>query len=288
MMGLLARSLLGLGMLHFAACGALIDTTYWLGDKRTSSTIRDSAATGEVETRTEYEAVHDAMHGLQLSCYQRTRGVERGWDVTKVYEYRGGYEKSTYTGAAVLDGVFGAVVAGSIAGICLKEDSDVSCANIAWAAPFAVDMIYSLIRRGSVGPKVLVDKRRGSDRMQYGLAAQEEPTQCQSVAGLYLGGSSGPSDEQRLNGFAGADVRELSDGALQLGFDAAGAVLLSPESVNFWATTNYASLWVRDDQGTLQPVSVDRCTTLRPHAGIMDTSAQQTFQRDCPLPQPAQ
>lgn len=288
MMGFLSRALLGVSMLQLAACGALMDTTYWIGDKKTSLTVPESSATGEAETRTEYEAVHDAALGLRLSCYQRTRGVERGWDVTKTYEYRGGYEKSTYTAAAVLDGVLGAVIAGSLTGICLNEDSDVSCAHIAWASPFAIDMVYSLIRRGTVGPKVLVDKTRGSDRMQYGQAAQQQATQCESVAGLYLGGSSGPSDEQRLNGYAGPNVRELADGALQLGFDAAGAVLLSPESVDFWATQSYASLWVRDDQGTIQPVIVDRCTTLRPHAMSMGSSAQQAFQRDCPLPQPAQ
>ena len=47
MIGFLSRALLGVSMLHMAACGALIDTTYWIGDKKTSLTVPASAATGE-------------------------------------------------------------------------------------------------------------------------------------------------------------------------------------------------------------------------------------------------
>ncbi len=270
-----------------SACGALFDASYALGDGKTSMSVPDSVGTGQSETRTEYEVTPAADQSLGLQCFVRTRAVERGWTVTKTYEYRGGYEKSTYSAAAIADLGIGGLLAGIMLGICTSDSSDVSCVNTAWAAPFAVDLVYSLIRRSQARPAVLVSKSRSGDQMQYGQAAEQEATQCQSVASLHLGASSGPSDEQRLNG-QGAQQRELSEGALQLSFDENGSILLSDEAVSTWAMQSWASLWILDTDGQVQSVQVDRCTALRPLATRMSVDALQAFNRDCPLPAPSQ
>ncbi len=284
----MTRAIAAMAALALAGCGAMVDLGYRLGDGRYTESAEESAPTAETVTRTEYQAALQPDQSLHLECATRTRQVERRWSVTKTFEYRGGYSRGTYLGTAILDGVLGAVIAGSLLGICTHEDSDTSCLHMLWASPFAIDLLYSVIRNRTVRDPVLVDKNRSGDQMRYAdTPLEEQATACAAVT-LWLGRANGPSAEDLLNGRGNGETRALDDDALSLPLEADGAIELTPEAAAYWAARSYADLWVRDAEGGLHPVQVDRCPVLRPHAARLTAEARQTFDRDCPLPQPPQ
>lgn len=291
-----------------AGCGAVFDTAYALGDGKYHESVTDNRPTEHSEQLMEYEV--DASLGLQ--CFARTRQIERSASIHKTYEYRGGFAKSTYAGAAIADGVIGSLIAGTMLAICAQEDSDVSCVNTVWASPFAVDLIYSLIRRKSVRDPVLAGKTRSSDSLVHSeTPIDEQQTDCSDVTAVWLGTATGPSREQRLN--SGGGERELSAEAIEIpmtvgalppaqvpgapppsptaGGPAAGPatphLFLSPGIAEAWATQSQATLWVQRPNGSIARIKVDRCTALRPLAFGFKTDARAAFDRGCPLPAPS-
>ncbi len=279
-----------------AGCGAVFDTAYTLTDGKFSESETDNRPTEHTENSIEYEVGAD----LALQCFARTRRIERTATISKTFEYRGGFEKSTYAGAAVADGLIGALVAGTMLGICTSEESDVSCLNMTWASPFAIDLVYSLIRHKTVRPPVLVGKTRSSDSLVHGATPiDEQQTDCSSVASLWLGTATGPSRVERLN--SGGEEQRLREGAIAVALVSAPAgstaptepalvqahLSLSPEVAQAWASQNDLALWVQNGQGTISRVLVDRCTVLRPLAHSFVGEVRTTFDQNCPLPAPS-
>ena len=280
--------LLALAVMAGSGCAAILDSAYRLGDGKYRESAEESAPTAQIVDRLEYETRLQPDQSLRLECVARTRQVERSWSVTKTFEYRGGFRKNVYWGSAVADGVIGALLAGPLLGVCTKEDSDTSCYHMLWASPFAIDLLYSLIRTRMVRDPVLVGKRRSADQVRFAqVPVEEEVATCPSTQ-LWLGGASGPSEEDLLNGRGGGEARELGPDAVRVVVDAEGLVTLSAEVVAHWVGRSYATLWVSDDRVGLQPVLVDRCGALRPHASTLTFDQRQSFDRDCPLPQPQQ
>jgi len=274
--------------LALGGCGLVVDTAYLLGDGRYQESAEESSPTTETTERLEVVAAAGPDGALQLECVHRTRAIERSWQVNKTYQRQGGFGRDTYTATAALDVIFGGLAAGTLLALCTHEDSDVSCWNMLWAAPYAVDLGYSLVRRATARPAVLVDKVRSGDRLRYGdPPLAERPASCGSIASVWLGGVTGPSDEALLNGEGeGRGPRELADGAVPLEIDEAGALYLSDEAVRTWATQAWAGVWALDGAGAPHPVQVDRCAALRPHAARLSEAELASFRRDCPLPQP--
>jgi hypothetical protein len=273
--------------LPLLGCGLLVDSAYLLGDGHYRDSAEESAPTGETARRLEAEVTPDPDGALRLGCTARTRSIERSWQVQRTYQRQGGFEADTYTATAVLDGVVGAVVAGVLLGFCTHEDSDLSCWNMLYASPFALDLGYSLIRRATARPAVLVDKSRSRDRLRHGAEPlAEQPTSCDWVSSLWVGGATGPSDEAFLNGEGEGAARHLGPGAVEVPLGPDGQVILHGEAAASWAGQSWAGLWAIDHQGVPHQVRVDRCGALRPHAAGLSEAALQSFQNDCPLPQP--
>lgn len=291
---MIARAAAASACLLASGCGLLVDTIYWSGDKHYTERHEERAPTAESRTAIEYDATVEPDGRLRLVCEERTRGIERSWEVVKTFEYRGGYPKNVYAGTAMMDGIFGAVVAGTLLAVCLQDDSDTSCWHTAWASPFALDLGWSLYRRHGAKTPKLVDKDRTDDRLALARAPSEaRPVACaESVTQVMVGTASGPSEESALNGeSSNAEPRRMAEGALALPFDPDGALSLTsqPDAISLWLTQRWVGLWVVDVQGTAHPVSVDRCAALRPHVARFSGPALEQFQKDCPpprLPQP--
>ncbi len=284
-----------------ASCGAMLDTAYSLGGNEYHESSTDNRPTEHTEEAMEFELATS----LELHCFSRTRRIERTSTISKTYEYRGGYTKDAYAGAAIADGLIGAVIAGSLLGICTAEDSDVSCINMLWASPYAVDFIYSLIRRKTVRKPVLVGKTRSQDSLVHSeVPIHEQETSCEEVSTIWLGTASGASREQRLN--SGGDARTLNEGAIGMPLmtgapDAAPSpvpgppangspgkfLALSPELAQIWGGQNNTALWAQQGDGSISRIKVDRCTVLRPFAYSFTSAARDTFNASCPLPAPS-
>ena len=284
---LLRRVLAAALALALSGCGLLVDGAYLLGDGRYSDSAEERAPTGETAVRMETDLAREADGALVLGCTRRTREVERSWQVTRTFQHQGSFDADTYAGTAMLDGLLGTLIAGTLLTVCQQDDSNLSCWNAVWAAPFALDLGYSLVRRATAEPAVLVDKSRSADRLRYAEPPlAEEPATCDWVTSLWIGGATGPSDEALLSG-EGTGTRALADGAIELSLGPDGLVTLSPEAATSWAGQSWATVWALDAEGVPHPVRADRCALLRDHAGGFTGTALETFQIDCPLPQPA-
>lgn len=160
-----------------------------------SESSKERSPTGQVVERTEYRVTQKGA----LECYAARRAVERERSVSKRYRRRDGLGRNQYTGFAVGDALVGGLVAGVLAGFCTSDQNDLSCWNMLYASPFAIDLVYAIVRRQTTGEAVLVEKNAFGDRLALGRTALfEERTECESVREVRLGKTSGLSDEERL------------------------------------------------------------------------------------------
>lgn len=271
-----------------SGCGAMMDTAYVLGDGRFEESTDEYTPTEHAETAVEYEIGPD----LALQCFSRTRQIERSARVTKTFEYRGGFEKSYYTGAAITDVVFGGLLAGVLTGMCLSDEPPVSCTSVLWAAPFAVDGIYSAVRAATVRKPVLVDKSRGTSVLGYGeVPLDEQPTDCGDVTRIWLGTASGSSRQQRLE-YGGAKQR-IEDGSMEVMLQGnattgSSTLVVTNDVATTWLRKSWVALWAEKADGTVERVRSDRCSVLRPFATNFVGTERADFDRACPLPSPAQ
>ncbi|MBP6629334.1 MAG: hypothetical protein KBG28_21490 [Kofleriaceae bacterium] len=268
-----------------AGCGAMIDTAYLLGDGRRHESTEERRPTAEQRTRIEHQATVTAAGDLVLTCEERTRTVERTWQVHKTFKQRGGYDRGTYLGAASVSGLFTMIIGGAALGICLSQD-DVSCWHVAWATPYALDVVWSGIRAGGARDPVLVAREPGPERLELGRTPMAQaPAVCPGTS-LVVGFATGPSDDDELNGRGGTGPRRPAPGAAALlPTAAAGTFTLAgaPEALAAWTGAG-TGLWAVDAEGAAHPVEVDRCAALRPHVASLTGPALASMQRACPPP----
>jgi hypothetical protein len=265
-------------------CAFMVDTTYWLGSKRYHESIEERAPTTESRTAVEYDVSVEPDGRLRLACTERTRGIERTWNVYKTWQRRGGYDAPTYLGISILDGVFGGTTAGVLGGLCAKKDG-ISCWNLLWASPWAIDLAWSLYRYGTAGPAKLVNKEKGGESLALARApASQTPVSCEGIS-LVLGTATGQSEEAALTSGEG-EPRRMNDGGVALFADPDGAVSLAgtPAAIEAWARSAYLSLWAVDGNGVAHEVTVDRCSALRPYTARLQGNTLAAYQRDCPPP----
>lgn len=266
-----------------SGCAATVDATYLLGDGRYTRSASESRPLAQTIDRIEYEAAVEPDGTMRVACFARTRQVQRTWHVVKTYRYRGGYGKQAYLATAIGDVLFGALVAGTFLGICRNDETDVSCWNMLYATPFALDLGYSLIRYATARTPILIDK--SSTQGTLGLVAEplhEQATACESLASLWLGSATGPDDVQILLGHAGdADTRALAQGAIELALDPTHTIALTPEVAERWALFAGLGLFAVDRDGVPHSIAVDRCALLRPLSASLSADAQTAYQQQC-------
>jgi hypothetical protein len=267
-------------LLANSGCVATVDMAYWLGDGRYIDSASESRPIAQTIDRFEYEAAVEPDGSMRLACFARTRQVKRTWEVVKTYRYRGGYQREVYAAVTLFDVLFGAVVAGTAFALCTDEDPDLSCWNVLYATPFALDIVYAGIRFATVRPPVLIGKSAYEGDLGFvDQPAHEQATACESLASLWLGAATGPDDLQILNGSTGN--RSLVEGAVEIVLDPTLTIALTPEVAERWALQASLDLLVVDRDGIPHRLAADRCALLRPVSASLSTDAQAAYQRDC-------
>ena len=103
-----------------SGCSAVLDTVYLAGDKKFDTTKVERAPTSETWQGIEY-AGRGIDGGIELSCTQTTRSIDREWSVHRTWQRRGGFDRNAYMGTAFISGFFGAITGGVLLGMCLSE-----------------------------------------------------------------------------------------------------------------------------------------------------------------------
>lgn len=295
-----ARIALATGILGAAplvmGCGLLLDGVYLIGNKRYNETVQERKPTGQVITQVEYPARVDPTGKPHLACEERERRIERSFSVEKTWEHRGGWDASTYVATAALSGVIAAVTAGALTGICLHTPEPghkrVSCYNILYATPFAVDVIYSVIRAKTAKPSKLVDKHTNEASLALAeTPSRSTPVDCAAnVQQVMLGALVGPSDVDALNGRGGGEKAHLADGAIPVALGPDGTLSLAdqPAVAHAWAKNDSLALWVVDREGAPRRWEVDRCAVMRPITPMLVGDELMWFLKTCPVSPPPQ
>jgi len=267
-----------------SGCGVIIDTSYLKSSRQYTEEVEQSRATEQTVARLEYEGEVDETGAVRLRCFERTRRVQRTFHVQKRYERRGGYSQGAYTGAMVGDAILGGITAAILAGACTREDTTFSCANLVWLAPWALDVGYSLLRRQTVRPAVLVDKRRDQGRPTFAAAPEDErETACESVQSVWFGVVSGFSDEAALVE-GESRPRTLNEGGLAIELDEERRLLLSPEVVDAWVRQpSWYGIHALDGESVPHELNIDKCEALLSHRGAMSAVTRGSFENYCGL-----
>jgi hypothetical protein len=268
-------------VLASSGCAATVDAVYLIGDGRYTQSTHESRPLAQTIDRVEYESAVEPDGSVRVACFARTWQVKRTWEVVKTYRYRGGYDKSVYAAVVLLDVMFGATVAGSVLALCRGDDPDLSCWNMLWATPYALDIGYAWIRYFMVRSPVLIDK--SSSEGTLGLVDEplhEQATACESLASLWLGSATGPDDLQILGGHA-EGARSLAAGALEIVLDETRAITLTPEVAERWALQASLNLFAVDQEGIPHHLAADRCALLRPVQASLSADAQTAYQSEC-------
>ncbi|HWN71280.1 MAG TPA: hypothetical protein VNM90_26765 [Haliangium sp.] len=274
-----------------SGCVATIDLAYLLDNGRYTESTSESQKLPQTVDGVEYETAVEPDGSMRLACFARTRQVERTWQVSKTYRYRGGYGKQVYGAVALADVIFGAATAAAILAFCVDDDSDLSCWNTLYAGVFALDMGYGGIRYAMARSPVLIDKSSSEGTLGFsGQPVHEQTTECESMASLWLGTVTGPHDLQILNGQAeSAGPRALDAGSLELVLDPTRAIALTPELAERWARDPALNLFVMDRDGIPHPVAADRCALLRPMHASLSADALAAYEKACgPIPKPTE
>jgi hypothetical protein len=294
-----ARTALALGLLAAAplvmGCGLLFDGVYLIASKRYTDTVQERKPTGQVITAVEYAAVPGDGGQTRLSCEERERRIERSFTVEKTFQRRGGFDTGTYVGAATVSGLVATITAVTLAAVCLREPKPgakrLSCLSMLAAAPFAVDVIYSIIRAKTAKPAKLVDKHTSEVTLDFApQPTRTKPVPCDTVQQVMLGYVVGPSDTDALNGRGEGQKPHFADGALPVTLGEGGTFSLAeqPDVVRAWAKNASLGLWVVDGEGAPRRLTIDRCTALRPVSAMLVGEELSAFQRSCPLSPPSQ
>lgn len=280
---------LSVALVSSSGCGLLLDTAYWMGDKKTHKSVTESRPTGRTLTATEMDGSVTPEGRLALSCASRTRSVELQWSVSKTYKYRGSFEGSTYVASAVLSGVFAAVTVIVFGAACAQDDLDVSCWNTLYASPFALDLGWSIYRGVTANPPKLIDKHASPARPAIGRAIASEPVEC-PVAEVHVGSVTGSSRDDDLAGQGSGAPRALRDGAVAMAIGLDGLVDLGAHAnaLELLATRHYAGIYFVDPTEGVTEVSVDRCAVLRSHLSLLSSETRTRAEKECPLKVPVQ
>ncbi len=276
-------------------CGAVFDLAYLAGNKRFDKSTEERRPTGQVQTAIEYESAVAPDGRIQISCEERERRIERTFNVSKVYEYRGSYESGTYIATTAMSAAAGGLLAGILGGICTLPPSPqqpdalkVSCWNMLYAAPFALDIGWSLIRMGTAKEPKLVDKQKTEGQ----IALSEVPSRvtsvtCDSIDRVMLGNAYGSSEADVLSGHSQSSSMTLTADAIPVAIDNGSITLASqPEVVHAWAKNSSLGLWVVNRERQPRSLKVDRCPALRPAFMIMTPAEMTLFNASCPLGPP--
>lgn len=287
-----ARAVAAIAILA-TGCGLTVDAAYVLGSGKAHTTTAESSPTEKVVERLEVEGQAGGDGGIELACFERSRAVERRWTVHRSYRRQGSYDQVAYTAALFGDVIVGGITAGLIANACLSADSDLSCNNLWFAAPFAVDAIYTLIRRAMVKPKILISKHESPASLGIAPAvASGTPIPCDNLASAWIGWVDGPSDHAILVGEDDGRQRQIRAGALALELAARQPgpadphVWLTGEAAGLWLTSPDAGIWVIGADGVPRGVAVNRCQVLRPMAAALQPEQLESLDKQCPLPEP--
>lgn len=284
-------------LLGTTGCGAMFDLAYVVGRKRYDQSKEERKPTGQVNTAIEYESALTPDGQIRVSCEERERRIERTFYVSKVYEYRGGYTRSTYLTAAALSAAAGGLVAGIVAIGCnlppQPGETDVkrwSCINALYATPFAADLGWSLIRAATAKPPKLVDKHKNEGPLAFGeVPTRSAAVSCDSIERVALGSVTGASDVELLNGRESAEPQRLRDDAIPVALGEGGSIQLAtqPEVVQAWVRNPALEFWVVNREGKPRPLRVDRCGALRPVFLTIPPADQSMFLQQCPPPNAA-
>lgn len=275
-----ARIIAALALVTTSGCSVLIDTVYIAGNKKFDTSTVERKPTQETLQNVEYSAqIVDG--GLELSCAQTTRSIDRTWSVHKTWQRRGGYDRNAYMGTAFISGFFGAITGGVLLGMCLNEEANVDCAWTAAAAPLFLDMGYGIIRRSMTKEPKLIARDRSGDSIELGAITESTPVACPAVKDIAIGYASGhsPAEAVRMENPVPQKLDEGSSYYLEL---SGPLVTLRPNQAEGWKAS--ASLWAVDTNGVAHAVSIDRCAVLRPYVPQMATTVQNQFNTECPLP----
>jgi hypothetical protein len=293
--GFLVKLVCVAGLLGSTGCGTLFDITYLIGSKRYEEIKEERRPTGQVNTAIEYDSAVTPDGQIRVSCEERERSIERTFSVNKTYEYRGGFTKNTYIGAAVLSAVAGGAYAGLIAIACnvspqpgAKDVKQWSCVNALYATPFAADVGWSIMRAVTAKKPKLVDKQKTEGAISYSpIPSRTNVVSCDSIDRVVLGHVFGSTDLQELNGRSG-DGQRLAEGSIPVARDVDGTIKLGsqPSVVNAWAKNASMEMWAINREGKPRALKVDRCTALRTSISAMEPAGQQLFFRECAPPNP--
>ncbi|MDX2088777.1 MAG: hypothetical protein SFX73_13050 [Kofleriaceae bacterium] len=269
-----------LALVATSGCSVLLDTIYVAGDKKFATSTVERKPTQETLQNVEYSA-HIVDGGLELSCAQTTRSIDRTWSVHKTWQRRGGFDRNAYMGTAFTSGFFGAITGGVLLGMCLSEEANVDCAWTAAAAPLFLDMGYGIIRRSMTKEPKLIARERSGDSVELGAIIESSPGACPVLTDVAIGYATGHAPETAFRMENPEPQRLDTTNAAHLPL--AGTVAtLTPVIAESWAAS--AGLWAIDANGVAHAVSIDRCAALRPYAAQMSTTNQNRFNTECPLP----
>jgi hypothetical protein len=256
---------------------------YLLDDGRYTVSASESRPLAQTIDRVEYEIAVEPDGSMRVACFARTRQLKRTWQVIKTYRYRGGFDKKVYAATVLLDVIFGATVAGTVLGLCSREDPDLSCWNMLYATPFALDMGYAGIRYAMARSPVLIDKSSTEGALGFvDEPIHQQATACERLASLWLGSATGPDDLQILGGQAeGAGARSLTAGALEIVLDSTRTIVLTPEVAERWALQARLHLFAVDRDDIPHQLAADRCALLGPMHDSLSADAQAAYQSEC-------
>lgn len=278
-----------------SGCGGIFDITYLIGGKQYTETKEDRKGTGQSQAKIEVDGQVAPDGTITPTCVERERGIERSFTTARTYEYRAGYKREMYISATILSALTGGAIAGLTAYLCHIPPSaqnnfaqPMSCMNMLFAAPSAVDTVYSAIRIATAKTPKLVNKTKAENPLAYSnTAVRETPVTCDPTDSIFLGYLSGASDMEQLQGYA-TDKPKLSAGALPVQKTPTGGILLKtqPDVVNAWVSNPQWVLASVNRDGEARTVHTDRCFVLRSAMAVIQPNLITMFGQQCPMPPP--
>lgn len=280
-----------------AGCGGIFDITYLIAGKRYTETKEERKGTGQSQVTVEIDGTLAPDGSMTPTCIERERTIERSFSIDRTYEYRGGYRRDTYIATTILSAVTGGAVAGIVGALCTRKPSPdnqfaqpISCMNLLFATPFAVDTLYSSIRIATAKKPKLVGKVKHENPLALGGApSRQTPVACDPSDKLVLGNVRKPSDMELLQGRTN-EKATLSDGAMPVQRTPTGSVALisQPDIVNAWITNPHWVLAAVNAAGEPRIIQMDRCFALRSAISVMQPQNITMFAQQCPAPQNVQ
>ncbi|HMY16263.1 MAG TPA: hypothetical protein PKA58_08020 [Polyangium sp.] len=272
-------------------CGGIFDITYLIANKRYTESKEERKGTGQAQTMLEVTGPMAPDGTITPACYERKRQIERSFRIDRTYEYRGGYRRDVYISATILSAITGGAIAGLTAYLCQIPPSaqnnfsqPISCMNMLFAAPSAVDTVYSAIRIATAKKPKLVGKEKHENPVALGSTATEEiSVPCDPSDKLVLGNVADRSNTELLEGRT-HETPAFTDGGLPVQRTATGDIKLisQPEIVNAWITNPHWVLAMVNAAGEARTIHVDRCFALRSAVSVIQPQNITLFAQQCP------